>query len=121
MSGFLTRYDAIEDSRTRTVVYDDGQFDYVEVRDPETGQLVRKPIAATPEELRQTEIHNLRGNLASVEERLSSVEELWPDALPTERAEKIAERRAGLEAEREVIRERLAVLEAATEPKRRRR
>lgn len=123
MSTFLTRFDAIEDAPSRTILYDDGQFDHVTVRDPETGLLTQRPIRATPEEQREVEVKNLRSNLASVEDALAGVEGLWPNEqlLPTERRERIEERRAGLEAERQVIYERLAALGAPVEERGRRR
>lgn len=119
--GLLSRYDVVLDERTRTATYDDGTYDYVEVRN-EGGLLEQRPVAATDEELRQTEIRNLNANLALVEEALLHVDGSFvtEDLLPTERHERIEERRAGLEAERAVIEARLKILEATpAEPKRR--
>jgi hypothetical protein len=123
--GLFGRHDVIEDPRTRTFGHDDHRVDFIEVIDPETGLFVRKPVAATPEELRQREVDGWRKALESVDYRLAALDP--NDVLPPDepRSEEwMAKRRAGLENERERCLDELARLEVEPQletPKKRRR
>jgi hypothetical protein len=96
----------------QTFVVDDHRVAaYETVLDPETGLIVQRSIAATDEEIRARELAAMRRGLESVDARIAQADHKlapWEDD-PDE--EEIAKRRAGLEAERELLLSKLAQLE----------
>jgi hypothetical protein len=118
------RYDVIHEDNN-TLSFDDGEVDTISYRDPVTRRVERRPAAITPQEARQVEVHGWVRALESVEHRIA-----LHDANPREHfgweqpptADQIERKRAGLEAERQHVLDKLAALEApAAEPSKLRR
>src|SRR5262245_15975349 len=85
----------------RTLSLDDRTVDTIGYLDPASGLLTQKPVAASDEEKRQVEIDGLRRALASVDQRLATLDpgDVFPWETPMS-AEEFEAKLAGLEAER---------------------
>lgn len=80
-------------------IFDDDQGDTITYRGPD-GRKATRPVAASPEEIRQRDIRDLYRELEGVEFQLAHVEDPVPWKVT---AEERAERRQGLEATKAAI------------------
>jgi hypothetical protein len=117
------RTEVIRDPDGWGLSFDDGRTDSLSYRDPETGLVVHRPVAASPEEKRQAEIDSWRHGLESVERRIATsdpTDRFLHGDDPTEK--EIEKRRASMEGERQKCLDELARLGVpVTEPTGRRR